>query len=122
MNEETKNELMQVLLGIAKSGERAASDVYAVLSEQSPQLVEEILTWGLYTDLLGGAVAGVLCVGGVALAYLLFWMKEMEFPAAFMSIFALVFAIDAFREFSSAIMSVVAPRLYVLDYLKDFLS
>ena len=139
MNEEQKNELTQILIGIAQKGEQVTSDVYTILQEQSPQLVQEILNWEFYANLFYGGLwmllfLGVLC-WLIPFCYKIFKIDAKELSFAQDSklddrkFFSIIFvALDflvlilSCSFFADAIKTYIAPRLYMLEYIKDFID
>lgn len=129
MNEEQKNQLMQVLIGITEKGEQVATDIYTVLQEQSPQLVQEIINWGFFKHISSVMFFLVFCL---VLLYPLIkcWKytikrgSDDDWVCAILltAFFLMVPFIGMFVNIFCAVKIYIAPRLYMLEYIKDFIN
>lgn len=122
MNEEQKTEITKILIGIAEKGEQVTTDIYSLLQEQSPQLVEEILRWGFISSLGVGLLFLVLAVAG---SYFLFRLWRQTYRegddggcATACSFVWIAISAIAFCNLSSALKIYIAPRLFIVEYIK----
>lgn len=135
MNEEQKTEITKILIGIAEKGEQVTTDIYSLLQQQSPQLVEEILKWSLISNLIWGF--GVLILFCFVFRFSWVYIKkrlevnraELNFDqdmdeddrvlgsVALVLVNCIIFSI-ALSNFFNVLKIYIAPRLFIVEYIK----
>lgn len=114
MNEQLEQNLNKIVEALIKATEK----VVDAGSEQLPLLVQEVLKFGMYESLTWAIICGLaLAILGIA------WLNSQDrFD------FAFVYVVVAFIPGAGFIYGVinlikidVAPRLYLLDYLRGLL-
>jgi hypothetical protein len=118
MNDELQKALAAFLQTMLASVEQGA----AFAQEQAPLVVQEFLRWGLMSNALGAAV---FAVGAFVCIRLTrgFWEEDSDSTVAIFSCIgavagvclSVVCAFDALKVW-------VAPRVYVLDWLRGFVK
>lgn len=135
------NEILQQKLADAiEAAQSTGKDVYTFIAEQSPELAQDIVNWGIYYNGIICAISLVafLCVVGITL-FILYKIKNYEkwqdffddsgrglVVTIFMVFFSLTGSIISLgvlmEHIGGFIQAVVAPKLYLLTYLKDLIG
>ena len=103
------------------------------VAEQAPELVQEVLAWGFWSNLIWAAVAAVIAVVMTIITVKLIrfaltswdhiYSKDLEFPVVvgyiISGIAAVVFAISSCCAVYNTFYIAVAPRMYLIEYLTD---
>lgn len=135
------NEILQQKLADAiEAAQSTGKDVYTFIAEQSPELAQDIVNWGIYYNGIVCVISLVtfLCVIGITL-FILYKIKNDEkwedffensecgmLATIFTIVFGLIGPLISFGVFADHvggfIQAVVAPKLYLLTYLKDLIG
>lgn len=135
------NEILQQKLADAiEAAQSTGKDVYTFIAEQSPELAQDIVNWGIYYNgiICAISLAAFLCVVGITL-FTLYKIKNDEkwedlfedsecgmLATIFVIVFGLVGPLISLgvlmEHISGFIQAVVAPKLYLLTYLKDLIG
>jgi hypothetical protein len=92
-------------------------DVAAFSKEQLPSVASQILEYGYVSNLTGVIVLGIISLVSAFTA--LANIKDMPF---FSCVWTLIFTVWTICCVDSLIKVSYAPKLYLLTYLKDFIS
>ena len=130
MNEQLAQHINEIMEWV-----RASKDFAAV---QAPLVCEDIVRWGIVQCIGGGLLFAFLAAASARLT----WWAGRKFakaidkfdttgdefapmlPCLLMALSGIgtfTFAITSLEYISCNLLAIVAPRLYILDYLKDFI-
>lgn len=117
MSDQLDQQLAQLVLAARAAGKATADFVV----EQAPQLAQEIIRWGIYSHVLLALVFGVLLgvlLWQVPVRFRRIEQEEGKFFIALFGAMAIVGCLIVFVTNSLvATKAVVAPRLYLLEYI-----
>lgn len=121
-------EIESKLTGYMDKAEGVAIDAYELLIEQSPLIAEEVVRWHFYNGVVSGIVALVFAMAGVVISYCVYKCikqateeEEFAIPVAALTacIIVVLPAMLSFDFFRDAVKAKVAPRIVIIDYIKD---
>jgi len=128
MNEEIKKDLLERLIKYLDSLEQAISSSQNFAADQAPEVIKEIITWGIVRGL--GTFA-------VSMGIIFFIVKminkahkinhddrEFVIPVSYVvgGIIFLGAFIHGINSFFNACQAMIAPRLYILEYIKELVK
>ena len=123
MNEKLEQELLSSIEVVKEYVTKGAN----FASEQAPLVIEELIRFNLYYNGVYMLVAILLAVGSVLSVRKVINLEKSDnhelapvfvFGSVFSAIFFLIFLSLSLKDF---IMCLTAPRLFVIQYLKDLL-
>jgi len=134
----------QTLIEILNTSKNVSLDIYNFLQEQSPLLVEEIIKWGIWENGIKFAISFLFVVLSWSFIVFtvvgfyknkgeLYWDKKREDIKVLGGIFLiasiLLFLLSVLATFITCIPSlfsmvraIVAPRIFILEYVKDLVA
>ena len=128
------SELKKRSLALLDGAEKAGKDLYSFVQEQAPELCDEIVNYGFWSNLLIWLLCMIIIGLTCLYTYKIYKNKESRelfesgdsmmlcimLPMSW-SISIVALLVSTFRA-GKTIKALVAPRLYVLEYLKDLIG
>lgn len=125
MNDQLSNALAEIL----KTSKDGIINMALFAQQQAPELAKEVIQWGFWSNLVWVIVSPIvigicykLCLVGIKIK------KDDDFSTMPMMIFVgcgilfIIFILTFFCSLQELIKCLVAPKLYMIDYVKDLLK
>jgi hypothetical protein len=133
VNEQLSNALAEVL----KASKDGVVSVALFAQQQAPDLAREIVQWGFWSHLLWSVLSPMIVFSLylINIKVMALYEKdkgERNYSDAVLAvcwlfwiiggIVAIIFIINTFCAIETVIKCAVAPKLYLMDYIKEFLT
>lgn len=124
MNEQLNNTLAEAI----KASKDGVINLALFAQQQAPDLAKEIIQWGFWSNLFWSIASPLflLILWKINLYIMKEW-KDNDNPICVIfwivgGLMAVIFIVCTFCSIQETIKCAVSPKLYLMDYIKDFVA